>query len=263
MREDEGVLWDGTYEKEFYWLYPCPPGSPRVKCWPNAGLMNATDGSGREWKPEDRVRVELCAEDELFDEDEPPGSQKAWHPPKHKLDSSESHLPPARLKVELPPRIQRLVTLGGVERERELQRAWHPPKDAHRDIKPENVTLGTAPPSPTTPTLRDRRSARMSGALAALAMSGGAPTPEPENAIITLGDLHRDTQIRMQAKVIGLAQSWSRMNGKRGLCTHKFGFAGGFNECSACGVKRDKVCTHLFGLGGGFDRCSVCGDRRG
>lgn len=224
MSEDEGVLWDGTYEKEFYWLYP--PGAARVKCWPNAGLMNATDGSGREWKPEDRVRVELVADDVL-----PAAS----------------------------PRTRRVLTLGGVERERELQRAWHPPKA-------ENVTFGNAPPSqtsPTAPTLRDRRSARMSGALAALAMSGGAPTPESENATIMLGDLHRDTQMRMQAKAIGLAQSWSRMNGKRGLCTHKFGLAGGFNECSACGVKRDKVCTHLFGLGGGFDRCSVCGDRRG
>lgn len=214
-------LWDGTYEKEFYWLYP--PGEPRVKCWPNAGLMNATDGSGRAWKPEDRVRVELSKED--------------------------YYAPPA-------PRTRRVLTLGAVERERELQRAWHPPKDA-LDLSGS----GNAPPSQSAPTLRDRRSARISASIAVLrAVSGDAPQ---EKGFLTLGDLHQDTQIRVQAKTIGLAQSWSRMNGKRGLCTHKFGLAGGFAECSACGVKRDKVCTHLFGLGGGFDRCSVCGDRRG
>jgi hypothetical protein len=130
------------------------------------------------------------------------------------------------------------------------------------DVKDDQLEqLGNAPPSQSAPTLRDRRSARILASIAALrAVSGDAPQ---EKGFLTLGDLHQDTQIRVQAKPIGLAQSWSRMNGKRGLCTHKFGLAGGFAECSACGVKRDKVCTHLFGLGGGFDRCSVCGDRRG
>ena len=45
---------------------------------------------------------------------------------------------------------------------------------------------------------------------------------------------------------------------KRGLCKHKFGLAGGFTECSACGVKRDKACTHSFGFAGGFAACPMC-----
>lgn len=74
-------LWDGNYEKEFYWVlpiaglnlelqpnesgtygFPEPQGLYAVKCWPNAGIMNAVDGSGREWPydPAKPLLVSLC-----------------------------------------------------------------------------------------------------------------------------------------------------------------------------------------------------------
>ena len=31
-----------------------------VQCWPNAGLMNALDGSGRMWGPDEHVLVRRC-----------------------------------------------------------------------------------------------------------------------------------------------------------------------------------------------------------
>ncbi len=52
---DEPVLWDGDYEKVFYRVHL--PSGELVQCYPNAGWMNATDGSGRMWKPDDRVLV--------------------------------------------------------------------------------------------------------------------------------------------------------------------------------------------------------------
>lgn len=55
-------IWDGEYEKEPYLLF-APEGA--VYCWPNAGKMVAMDGSGREWKPEDNVRVKRSTIDEL------------------------------------------------------------------------------------------------------------------------------------------------------------------------------------------------------
>ncbi len=44
----EWLLWDGAYDKKFYdvWL---GKGDVVIHCWPNAGKMCATDGSGREW----------------------------------------------------------------------------------------------------------------------------------------------------------------------------------------------------------------------
>lgn len=41
--------WDGNYVKEHYIL--TTPAKERVLCWPNAGYMTASDGSGRQWAP--------------------------------------------------------------------------------------------------------------------------------------------------------------------------------------------------------------------
>lgn len=41
-------LGDGDYDKEWYDVR-LPDGQIVKHCWPNAGRMNATDGSGQEW----------------------------------------------------------------------------------------------------------------------------------------------------------------------------------------------------------------------
>lgn len=53
------MLWDGTYEKKFYdvWVkepHSNPPSGNDVvlACWPNAGKMVSTDGTGRKWNVE-------------------------------------------------------------------------------------------------------------------------------------------------------------------------------------------------------------------
>jgi hypothetical protein len=62
---DEPTLWNGEYEKQFYWVHL--PDGTRVECWPNAGIMNATDGSGRMWRPADKVMITVQAgEDARF-----------------------------------------------------------------------------------------------------------------------------------------------------------------------------------------------------
>lgn len=48
-------LWDGSYQKRWYEVTTAS--GEKVKCWPNAGIMNSTDGSGRDWHPEDKVLV--------------------------------------------------------------------------------------------------------------------------------------------------------------------------------------------------------------
>jgi hypothetical protein len=62
----EPSIWNGYYDKVFYWVHL--PGGERVECWPNAGWMNATDGSGRHWSPEDKpiVSIQRDAESRLF-----------------------------------------------------------------------------------------------------------------------------------------------------------------------------------------------------
>lgn len=57
------TLWDGEYDKRFYAvLIKDKP----VFCWPNAGEMNALDGSGKHWKPEDQVMVREALHDEVY-----------------------------------------------------------------------------------------------------------------------------------------------------------------------------------------------------
>jgi hypothetical protein len=54
-------VWDGDYEKQFYWLQTAD--GERVKCYPNAGIMNSLDGSGRQWRPDGAVQVEPIDDD--------------------------------------------------------------------------------------------------------------------------------------------------------------------------------------------------------
>jgi hypothetical protein len=42
-------VWDGEYEKQHYVL--TTPIGEEVVCWPNAGRMCSSDGSGRQWWP--------------------------------------------------------------------------------------------------------------------------------------------------------------------------------------------------------------------
>lgn len=168
-------LWDGRYEKNFYWVYPAD-GAPRVKCWPNAGVMNAADGSGREWRPADGVAVALIG----FDEQD--------------LEEPEDSKPLFSMRDQLERRRQKALL---------------------------NVSLA----------VRERSEV---------------------------------AEVESKTRAIVEGKSWARPTGgrlifKRGVCKHKFGLAGGFDECSACGVKRDKACTHSFGFAGGFDSCTMCG----
>lgn len=48
--------WNGHYVKAHYVLIT--PAKERVLCWPNAGYMNASDGSGRHWAPCADISVE-------------------------------------------------------------------------------------------------------------------------------------------------------------------------------------------------------------
>ena len=48
-------LWNGYYEKRVYLVHVS--NDEAVRCWPNAGIMNAMDGSGRAWVPGDNVLV--------------------------------------------------------------------------------------------------------------------------------------------------------------------------------------------------------------
>lgn len=48
--KDRFTIWDGQYDKTWYDVL-LPDGSVVERCWPNAGKMVATDGSGREWEP--------------------------------------------------------------------------------------------------------------------------------------------------------------------------------------------------------------------
>ncbi len=156
VAEPDNVLWDGEYEKNFYWVWP-PDGSARVMCWPNAGLMNATDSSGRRWKPEDNVRVQMITE-----EDEA-------YPPRLNLRKRES-----------------AVVVG---------------ERVHRHVE----------------TAITRRSSAGLQVLLAMA-SLGAEYVAPPDMLLDVGTRDR----------------------REDACTHGFGFAGGFSECSACGFKRKK-----------------------
>jgi hypothetical protein len=48
--------WDGEYAKMFYDVW-VKGGDVVQQCWPNAGVMCAMDGSGRQWKPAPDVAI--------------------------------------------------------------------------------------------------------------------------------------------------------------------------------------------------------------
>ena len=50
MNVDNWHEFDGDYSKDWYDVR-LPDGKIIKHCWPNAGFMVATDGTGREWKP--------------------------------------------------------------------------------------------------------------------------------------------------------------------------------------------------------------------
>lgn len=43
--------WQGRYQKIFYDI-ETTWGKIHIGCWPNAGYMNAADGTGRKWRPD-------------------------------------------------------------------------------------------------------------------------------------------------------------------------------------------------------------------
>jgi hypothetical protein len=101
-----------------------------------------------------------------------------------------------------------------------------------------------APPVPA-PTLRERMAARMARALSTMTRT-----------VVDTGE-----EQKQGVAVLASPKKWAkrtRTGFRLGECTHKSGLAGGFTECSACGVKRDKVCTHAFGFAGGFSSCTMC-----
>lgn len=50
--------WDGEYEKQSYDVWT-DRHNVVMGCWPNAGRMVATDGSGRQWRPADCIAVRV------------------------------------------------------------------------------------------------------------------------------------------------------------------------------------------------------------
>lgn len=59
--------WDGDYQKEFYWIRVAGAEPSRaVKCWPNAGYMNAADGSGRVWSPDPAFEVAMDVDESAW-----------------------------------------------------------------------------------------------------------------------------------------------------------------------------------------------------
>ena len=53
----EYEIWDGEYVKKPYLALI---NGKEIPCWPNAGRMNACDGTGRYWMPNDNIKVRIC-----------------------------------------------------------------------------------------------------------------------------------------------------------------------------------------------------------
>jgi hypothetical protein len=58
---------DFDYWKKFYDVM-LPDGTIVEQCWPNAGWMNAINGDGRKWGPEDNIKVRLSLKHPMDDE---------------------------------------------------------------------------------------------------------------------------------------------------------------------------------------------------
>ena len=55
---DNFDLWNGEYEKKFYDVKTAS-GKIYKHCWPNAGKMNATDGTETSWTKSDCILVRI------------------------------------------------------------------------------------------------------------------------------------------------------------------------------------------------------------
>lgn len=62
--------WDGSYEKEWHDVM-LPDGEVVEHCWPNAGVMCASDGTGRMWTHHDNIRVRTGRHPFIRDRTEP------------------------------------------------------------------------------------------------------------------------------------------------------------------------------------------------
>lgn len=54
---------DGDYDKKFYDV-KTSDGKIIKECWPNAGNMHSTDGSGRSWTEKDNITIRKSDTDE-------------------------------------------------------------------------------------------------------------------------------------------------------------------------------------------------------
>ena len=67
------TTWNGEYRKTYYLALI---DGKEVPCWPNAGCMCATDGSGREWKSSDKIKVRRCTWEEHIAASKPAPTRK-------------------------------------------------------------------------------------------------------------------------------------------------------------------------------------------
>ena len=58
VRERPFRRWNGRYQKEFYDVRT-PGGRVFLNCWPNAGMMNTTDGTDKHWKYRENGQLEI------------------------------------------------------------------------------------------------------------------------------------------------------------------------------------------------------------
>ncbi len=66
MTENNFVLWTKEYDyvKDHYQVLL--PSGEKVICWPNAGVMSATDGSGREFTPDGSILIRKLTDEEFY-----------------------------------------------------------------------------------------------------------------------------------------------------------------------------------------------------
>jgi hypothetical protein len=238
------VLWNGTYEKDFYWVYP-PGNAPRVRCWPNAGMMHAVDGSGRVWKPEEQVGIRFV--------DDAPFSLLSSDPEGRTTPDEQQRGEAIEKQLASDVDLQRYDRRLRLKRERDralgaLIQQNEASMDAvgHLPVGALQAYAALGPPILLGP--RERLEQRRQEALLQL----GAAVHERAAA----------ATVESKTRVLVEGKPWAKKASrgfKHGICKHKFGLAGGFAECSACGVKRDKACTHAFGFAGGFEACPMCG----
>lgn len=70
-------VWDGHYTKREYIVHLS---GECVRCWPNAGLMYAIDGTGRVFKPDGKTVVSIMTDAEADRYDAEDRAQEAARP---------------------------------------------------------------------------------------------------------------------------------------------------------------------------------------